>query len=519
MRASPLVAAFLALCCAGTPRASLAAGPLDAQERAGRRIYVDALSPSGEPLRALVGVGQTPLAGTAVACGNCHGADGKGRPEGGVLPSDVTWEELTRPYGHDHSTRKHGAFTASNLAPAVNEGLDPSGNRLDWAMPRYALSRSEVAALVAYLKRLHAESDPGIGERVLRIGTILPTSGPLAPAGKAVRDALKAYFDTVNRAGGIHQRRLELIVAPDVKTAGKRFSAEPVFALVSPFASGEEDAFESLVDESKLPAMLPFASSGQHRARHSALVFTVYSGLPEQAEVLVEFAAREAKGSGWRAAIVSSGTPAFHEAAEAASRRCEKRGCGDVVRVGSYVGPLNAPAAVERLKAEGRRQIFFFGAEEEFGRLLDEAGRASDSTWRPKIYSPGSLARSALAAPERFDGELYLVYPTAPSERAGGDPLDELRKNFKLVAHHEAAQKAALASASVLAEGLRRAGRDLSRARLVRALEGLNRFDPGGFAPPVSFGPDRRCGALGGYVVGFERERGIVPVSGWIALD
>src|SRR5262249_52401992 len=148
-------------------------------------------------------------------------------------------------------------------------------------------------------------------------------------------------------------------------------------------------------------------------------------------EVLVDFAARDAKSSGWRAAIVSSGTPAFHEAAEAASRRCEKHGCGEIARLGSYVGPLNTRAAVERLKVEGRRQIFFFGAEEEFARLLDEAGRASDSTWRPRIYSAGSFARSALATHERFDGELYFVYPTAPAESSG--PLRELQKNFGLI--------------------------------------------------------------------------------------
>jgi hypothetical protein len=35
----------------------------------------------------------------------------------------------------------------------------------------------------------------------------------------------------------------------------------------------------------------------------------------------------------------------------------------------------------------------------------------------------------------------------------------------------------------------------------------------------VSFGPDRRIGARGGYVVAVERARGIVPASGWISLD
>jgi len=59
----------------------------------------------------------------------------------------------------------------------------------------------------------------------------------------------------------------------------------------------------------------------------------------------------------------------------------------------------------------------------------------------------------------------------------------------------------------------------LSRERFVQALESLNNYDPGGFGPAVSFGPDRRNGVRGGYVVAVERARGIVPASAWITLD
>jgi ABC-type branched-subunit amino acid transport system substrate-binding protein len=510
--------ASLALCAVAALDV-LAAQPLTDQEKAGQRIYLDAITPSGESLRGLVGAGLTPLSGAALACGNCHGADGKGRPEASVLPPDVTWEELSKPYGHSHSNRRHGAFTAATLGRALNEGLDPEGNGLDWAMPRYALSRSEIAALAAYLKRLSAENAPGVADRSLRIGTILPSRGPLAPSAEAVRAALTAYFEKINRAGGIHQRRIELRVAKDLAAAKEELSARPVFALVSPFVSEEEASFEALIDETKLPAVGPFTANPQRMGGRSGLVFHVFPGITDQAVVLVDFAARAAKAAGWRAAIVGSGACPYHEAAEAASRRCTKLGCGEIARIGSYAGPLNAAAAVKRLKAEKREQLFFFGSEDEFARLLDEAGEASDSAWRPSVYASGSLARAALSARERFEGEVFLVYSASPAERAGAQALSDLRREFGLDAHHEAAQRSALAAANVLVEGLRRAGRDLSRERLVRALESLNNFEPGGFAPPVSYGPDRRIGALGGYVVELDRERGLVPVSGWIPLQ
>jgi ABC-type branched-subunit amino acid transport system substrate-binding protein len=246
----------------------------------------------------------------------------------------------------------------------------------------------------------------------------------------------------------------------------------------------------------------------------------VLPGLPEEAAVLVDFAARRAAAK-LRGAIIASGAAADEQAAQAALRRCAARGCGELSRIGWYATRFDAAAVVRKLKAEGRARLFFFGAEGEFAALLDEAGGAADLSWRPVIHAPGALARTALAARERFRGELFLAFPASPASRSktGAQAWQALRQEFGLGSHYEAAQMAALAAANVLVEGLRRAGRELSRERFVQALERLNNYDPGGFGPPVSFGPDRRTGALGGYVVALDRERGLVPASGWLPLD
>ena len=466
---------------------------------AGRRIYLDGVTPSGEPLAALVGFGRTPLSGQAVACGNCHGADGKGRPEASVLPQDITWEELTKPYGHSRATgRKYGAFNERTFTRAVNEGLDPAGNTLDWSMPRYALSRAEAEALIAYVKRLGGERDPGIGDASLRIGSILPQH---AGAAEAMRTALEAYVENVNRAGGIHQRRLELVVM------NEESKAQPVFALLS--------ATESGIGAADVPTVAPFAPPPDRVAEHQGQVFRVFPGIVEQAAVLVEFAARRKGASPLRGAILASGAAADEQAAQAAAQRCAARNCGDVARIGWYATRFDAAAAVQRLKAEGREHLFFFGAHQELERLLDAAGRAADSTWRPSVYAAGSLAQTALAARERYGTGQFLGVPALPARA----PLQALRREFGLPAQHEGAQTAVLAAAAVLVEALRRAGRDLSRERFVQSLESLSNYDPGGFAPPVSYGPDRRTGARGGYVVAVEAARGIVPASRWIPLD
>ena len=59
-----------------------------------------------------------------------------------------------------HGRRAPGSakpYAEQASARAVNEGIAPSGELISTAMPRYSLSRSEIAALVAFLKSLPAE--------------------------------------------------------------------------------------------------------------------------------------------------------------------------------------------------------------------------------------------------------------------------------------------------------------------------------------------------------------------------
>ena len=70
---------------------------LSPSETRGRRIYRRGTTEDGRKITALFGDGATPIPASALPCGNCHGPDGKGRPEGGVVPTDITWVRLTKP--------------------------------------------------------------------------------------------------------------------------------------------------------------------------------------------------------------------------------------------------------------------------------------------------------------------------------------------------------------------------------------------------------------------------------------
>src|SRR5262245_25298343 len=222
--------------------------PLSPPESRGKEIYLLGTSKSGRNILAYIGDSSMEVAGSSMACANCHGLSGQGKSEGGIDPSNITWEALTKPYGVTHfSGRKHPPYTARALEFAITRGLDPGGNRLQYAMPRYQMSKEDLDDLVLYLKRLGTDVDPGISEEKIVIGTALPASGPLAEMGQAIKDVITAYFAEVNLQGGVYNRRIELKFTDMGSNAAttrnnieRLIKDEKVFAMTGVFLAGAE---------------------------------------------------------------------------------------------------------------------------------------------------------------------------------------------------------------------------------------------------------------------------------------
>jgi mono/diheme cytochrome c family protein len=162
--------------------------PLSPQEKRGKQIYVQGTSASGQQILAYLGDAALEVPGNSMACANCHGLDGKGKPEGGVIPSNLTWESLTKPYGVTRADgSKHAPYTERGIELAITRGLDPSGNKLPYVMPRYQMSSADIADLIAYLKKLGKDFDPGVSDQKIVIGTVVPAKGALGEMGEAIK--------------------------------------------------------------------------------------------------------------------------------------------------------------------------------------------------------------------------------------------------------------------------------------------------------------------------------------------
>ncbi len=497
---------------------------LNPQEKRGKQIFLTGTSPSGKPIVARLGEESIEVPASTLPCAGCHGYDGRGRAEGGVVPSAITWEALTKPYQVSlPGGRRRPPYDEVSLRAAIALGLDPAGNALNPAMPRYGFSREDMADLIAYLKRLGADLDPGLSEHTIRVGTILPDSGSLGELGTEVHGILQAYFDELNAGGGLYERKLELrtlplLPGPGAEQAVRDFLArEKVFALVAPFTAGMDRAIMAVLEEQQVPTIGALTLYPQLKIPVARYSFYLMTGLPEQSRALLDYAATHLASAGLDVVLIAPEGEALEAIGAALEQQCQKSNCRSLHRLGYRAGALNPQQVLARFPNTEGQLCFFLGTGPETAALLAEADRIG---WLPYLFFSGSLlGRELWEAPARFRDRIFLSYPMAPQEQTqiALQQFRELLQRHQLTSKHLAFQLSALAAAKIFVEAVRRAGRDLSREKLVDTLEGFYKYETG-LLPPVSFGPNQRIGAGDVYVVRADLEkRQLIVASRWSA--
>jgi ABC-type branched-subunit amino acid transport system substrate-binding protein len=496
---------------------------LTAGERRGKEIYLRGTSASGREIKAMVGELDVPA--STLTCAGCHGLRGEGKTEGGVTAGNLTWSNLVKTYGHTHpSGRKHGPFDEMLFARSVVQGLDPAGNEMAVAMPRFRMSAEDVADLIAYLKRIDTDRDPGLTETSVKVGTILPKQGALAEIGAAMKDVLAAYFAEINAKGGIYNRKIELqtvetgndaaATAANVRTFVKN---DQIFAMVSGLSAGADKELAALSQEIELPFLGPLTLSPQTGFQTNRNVFYLLPGASEQARSLINFAAGKPELKSSQVAIVHSDNELPLAAANAIADEARKIGWKSVAKKAYSSKSFDAVGIAKDLQAQGTQAVFFLGNggdEEVF------INAATSANWTPQVFLLGALAGRGFVdkVPLNFKDHVFLSFPTLPGDvtPAGLAELRTLQHKYNFASRHMASQLMALAAAKIFTEALKRSGRELNREKLVTSLEGLYEYETG-VTPSITFGPNRRVGAIGTYVVSIDpAKKEFVTASGWI---
>ena len=143
-----------------------------------------------------------------------------------------------------------------------------------------------LAALVAATAfgTASAQTDPGLTDKTIKLGVFSPMSGNAMAYGFDVINAAKMYYDKINKEGGIHGRRIELVIeddrcnANDLLAAVKKLTEQDkVFALNGGSCSGPVVAAREYVERAQIPLVMLNASGDGALYPPSKYIFGAFS--------------------------------------------------------------------------------------------------------------------------------------------------------------------------------------------------------------------------------------------------
>lgn len=156
-----------------------------------------------------------------------------------------------------------------------------------------------LAALVAVSPALAQTKVPGVTDTEVVIGITTPLSGPAAAWGTTGL-AAEAWAKHVNDQGGVHGRKLRIVMKDDGYVPGRAVAnvtdmKDSAFAIVGLLGSAVMNASKDIVAEAKIPTIYPFgdpqiwAKLPKDKQRY---VFAVYTNYVDEGEFIVQQAAK-----------------------------------------------------------------------------------------------------------------------------------------------------------------------------------------------------------------------------------
>jgi len=345
-----------------------------------------------------------------------------------------------------------------------------------------------------------AHAGPGVTDGEVVLGQSLDLSGPLAEMAPDMVNATKVCFDAVNAQGGVHGRRIRVVTLDDgykpdntVKNVGKLISEDGVFALCNLTGKANVAAILPMLTKENPPVPLisPFTGADLVRAPGLDHVFNIRASYGDEAEKLVQHLTTLGVP---RIAVLWVNNGFGKDGLAGVRKSMEKRG-----------QKLHSDASIQSDSSDVQQAVGKLVASEPDAIIMITAGAPTVSfikayrklTRGARFYTLSVMGTQATLRALGADGVGVVVTSVVPFPWSQSMPLArEYRAALQKGGFESSVSFIGLEAylnARVLVEGLRRAGKDLTRARFLQALESLHHFDLGGFE--VDYGKGVRQGS------------------------
>ena len=342
-------------------------------------------------------------------------------------------------------------------------------------------------------------AEAGVTDQKILLGQSAAFTGPAAQLGIQMHAGAKAYFDAVNAQGGVHGRRIEIIQADDKYEADlaaantkRLIETDNVFALFGYVGTPTSNAALPIFTQARVPFFAPFTGAESLRQPFNREVFNIRASYFDETEHLVDRLVK----TGIKNIAVFYQNDAYGRAGLAGVERALKLMKIELVATATVErNSTDVSAAVAKIlpkKPDAIIQISAYASCAAYIRSMQTAG------YTGQFYNVSFVGSQALADTLGKDGPGVVISQVVPFPWRAATPIVSEYQKVMVKAGVKDWNFSSLEgfiAAKVFTEGLKRAGKDLTREKLVRALESINRntFDTGGF--DVNFSPANHNGS------------------------
>ncbi|WP_447771400.1 ABC transporter substrate-binding protein [Variovorax boronicumulans] len=344
-----------------------------------------------------------------------------------------------------------------------------------------------------------ARADNGVTDTTIRIGQSAVFSGPAKDFGVDYRAGIQLYFDRVNKSGGVHGRKIELVTYDDAyepaKTAvntAKLIDEDKVFALTGYVATGNLAAAMPLAEKAGVPMFAPLVGTTSFRTKTNRYLFHVRAGYDLELRKIISHLST----LGIQSIAVVYQDSAFGKSNLAT---CEQLAAEYKVKV---VQTLPIAIAAEDAKqvvgglAEGRPGAVVMIMAGRMTEVFIRDYRASGAA--APLYTLSVGITDAAGSAKRLDGKLagLVTASIVPPPGALRVPIVADYQRDRAEFGQKIDSYTALEGyivARVMTEGLRRAGKALTRDSFIAGLESIGSTRFGDF--PVDYSAKNHNGS------------------------
>lgn len=367
---------------------------------------------------------------------------------------------------------------------------------------RFAIALIAILAATALTACVEGEdesgSTPGVTDSEIVLGTHFPLSQHLAAAYAPIATTgMQAYFDSVNAQGGVNGRKIRFIIGDDHYTPSdtaevvrRLVEQDNVFAIVGGLGTATHSAVAPFLEERAIPDL--FVLSGAEKWTEP-VVKTRFAGNPDyvtEGRILAGYIAKEHAGK--KVALIVQNDD-FGADGEKGIRQGLEGTDVEVIDVERYESlETDLTSHVQRARNEGAEVLVTYTLPPQGANVAKVAREVLG--WEVPIVVTGVDATDIfidLAGAKNAEGIVSVVFGKQAynADDPGVQAHAAILRDFGDGAEPSNLTIAGQATAELVVEALRRAGRDLTRESVVEAAEQIRDFTCSVCLVPVNLSP------------------------------